>query len=146
MQRKPLHLRHLCQPELQLESTNGILYDQAGSCLLGPAPATASSTDLHLRDCVGEGCIQDVIGAPLKDALQALLPSVQSLQVATAYTSSECFKWASQLPGKHSLHQFRAATKHRRGVDKLCRAISTGTAAEAPLAVPGSIATRLRNN
>ena len=49
---------------------------------------------------MGEGCIQNVIGAPLKDALQALLPSVQSLQVATAYTSSECSKWASQLPGK----------------------------------------------
>ena len=46
---------------------------------------------------MGEGCIQDVIGAPLKDAFQALLPSVQGLQVAAADTSLQCFRVASKL-------------------------------------------------
>ena len=107
------------------------------------APGTTSSTNWHLGHCVGKSCVQDVIGAPLKDALQALLPAVQGLQVATADISSQCSCWASRLPIRHSLHQTRAADIHRRGADELSRPLSKGTAAEAPPAAPGPIATRL---
>ena len=79
---------------------------------------------------MGKGCVQDVIGPPLKDAFQTFLPSVQSLQVAAADISLQTFKSPSKLPTRHSPHQPRVANK-----EGCCRA-ELGTSAKKQLLRP----------